>query len=59
MPPPPGDEVHSRDELVSFVQGLHEHYLRRGHEGEKQTLDHFVEALAVWMHDSPPPAQTL
>ncbi|MFI1438688.1 DUF7660 family protein [Streptomyces fructofermentans] len=49
----PDDEVRSRDELVSFVEGLREDYLRRGHEWENQTLDRFLEGLAAWMHASP------
>jgi hypothetical protein len=53
MPLSPDDEVRSRDELVSFVQGLREDYLGRGHEWENQTLDRFLEALAAWMHAAP------
>ncbi|MCX4986017.1 hypothetical protein [Streptomyces sp. NBC_00572] len=49
----PEAEVRTRDELVSFVRGLHEDYLRRGDEWENQTLDRFLEALAAWVHDSP------
>jgi hypothetical protein len=49
----PDGEVCSRDELVAFVRELRQDYLRRGHEWENQSLDHFLEALAAWMDDSP------
>jgi len=53
MPLTSDDEIRSRDELVAFVRELHQDYLRRGYEWENQRLDHFLEALAAWMHDSP------
>lgn len=53
MPLTPDSEVRSRNELVAFVRELHQDYLRRGHEWENQSLDHFLEALAAWMDDSP------
>lgn len=53
MPLTPDGEVRSRDELVAFVRGLHQGCLRRGHEWENQSLDHFLEALAAWMDDAP------
>ncbi|MEW1905011.1 hypothetical protein [Streptomyces sp. NPDC086147] len=53
MPLTPDDEVHNRDELVSFVRELHQDFLRKGQEGENRTLDGFLEALAAWMQDSP------
>ncbi|WP_434099390.1 DUF7660 family protein [Streptomyces platensis] len=49
----PDYEVRSRDELVSFVRELRQDCLRRGHDGENQSLDRFLEALAAWMQDSP------
>ncbi|MGW1930936.1 DUF7660 family protein [Streptomyces sp. NPDC001919] len=53
MPLIPDDVVRNRDELVSFVRELHQDYVRRGDEWENRTLDHFLEALAAWMDDSP------
>ncbi|ALO13464.1 Cytosine deaminase-related metal-dependent hydrolase [Streptomyces venezuelae] len=53
MPLTPDDEVLSRDELVALVRELRQDYLRRGHEWENQSLDHFLEALAAWIDDSP------
>ncbi|MET9919214.1 hypothetical protein ABZZ04_19265 [Streptomyces sp. NPDC006435] len=49
----PDDEIRSRDELVAFVRELHQDHLRRGHEWENQSLDHFLGALAAWMDDAP------
>ncbi|MER7538727.1 hypothetical protein ABTX77_28635 [Streptomyces sp. NPDC097704] len=46
-------EPRSRDELVSFLQGLHQEFRARGHEWENNTLDGFLEALAAWVHDAP------
>lgn len=46
-------EPRSREELVVFLQGLHQEFRARGREWENNTLDDFLEALAAWVHDSP------
>ncbi|MFG3477223.1 hypothetical protein ACGF3K_18425, partial [Streptomyces sp. NPDC047980] len=40
-------------EINEAIRELRQDYLRRGHEWENQSLDHFLEALAAWMDDSP------
>ncbi|MBB1246083.1 hypothetical protein GL263_21370 [Streptomyces durbertensis] len=47
------DRLHSHAELAAFVRALHQEHLRQGHEWENRTLDHFLEALAAWIEDSP------
>ncbi|MFJ2738327.1 hypothetical protein ACIO3O_01525 [Streptomyces sp. NPDC087440] len=46
------DEIRSREELATFVRGLHQEFLRRGHEWENASLDSFLEALAAWIDDA-------
>ncbi|MEV6107518.1 hypothetical protein AB0M28_22850 [Streptomyces sp. NPDC051940] len=46
-------ELRSREELVTFLRGLHEEFRAHGHEWENNTLDNFLEALAAWVHDAP------
>lgn len=47
------DNVHSREELVMFLRVLHQEFQRHGEQWENNTLDHFLEALAAWVHDAP------
>ncbi|MFJ5095078.1 hypothetical protein [Streptomyces sp. NPDC088557] len=49
----PDDEVRSREALAAFVRDLRQDHLHRGWEGENQSPDHFLGALAAWRDDAP------
>ncbi|MFE7806629.1 hypothetical protein ACFU51_18530 [Streptomyces sp. NPDC057430] len=49
----PDAVIHSREQLVVFLQDLHQQFHAGSHEWENTTLEAFLEALAAWVDDSP------
>ncbi|WP_202516330.1 MULTISPECIES: hypothetical protein [unclassified Streptomyces] len=49
----PDDEIHSHDELATFVRQLQQDFLQQGDTWENNTLADFLTALAAWVDDSP------
>ncbi|WP_449597358.1 DUF7660 family protein [Nonomuraea endophytica] len=47
------DAVRSRQDLVQFVQTLHQELISSA-DWENDTLDRFLEALAAWIEGAPP-----
>ncbi|MFV2117071.1 hypothetical protein ACE14D_00870 [Streptomyces sp. Act-28] len=43
----PDASIHSREQLVVFLQDLHQQFHAGGHEWENNTLEAFLEALAA------------